>query len=177
MLDAHGLTARAGISASRRSKTQAERAVEIARQLGVEIVVAPYLTPVRTADDGRRLEGIGSSAGRGLTRSAFGRQGLRFAWHNHDFEFAAAARRLAADRASARRRTSLWEADLAWVTRGGGDPPLWIERYRGRIPLVHVKDIAPAGEKLDEDGWADVGTGVLPWPELWPHASPRAPRS
>jgi len=28
---------------------------------------------------------------------------------------------------------------------------------------VHVKDIAPAGEKADEDGWADVGTGTLDW--------------
>ena len=44
----------------------------------------------------------------------------------------------------------------------------WIERYRGRIPLVHVKDIAPAGEKVDEDGWADVGAGVMPWARLWP---------
>ena len=47
--------------------------------------------------------------------------------------------------------------------RGGADPRRWIERYRGRIPLVHVKDIAPAGEKEDEDGWADVGTGTVPW--------------
>ena len=32
---------------------------------------------------------------------------------------------------------------------------------------MHVKDIAPAGDKTDEDGWADVGTGTLPWSELW----------
>ena len=44
---------------------------------------------------------------------------------------------------------------------------MWIERYRGRIPLVHVKDLAPAGAKTDEDGWADVGAGVLPWAALW----------
>ena len=54
------------------------------------------------------------------------------------------------------------------MIRGGADPRRWIERYRGRIPLVHVKDIAPAGEKKDEDGWADVGTGTVPWTELWP---------
>ena len=28
---------------------------------------------------------------------------------------------------------------------------------------VHVKDIAPAGENEDEDGWADVGHGMLDW--------------
>ena len=62
----------------------------------------------------------------------------------------------------------MWEADLAWVVRGGADPRHWIELYRGRIPLVHVKDIAPAGDNADEDGWADVGAGIMPWSELWP---------
>ena len=62
----------------------------------------------------------------------------------------------------------LWEADLAWVTRAGADPAYWVERYKGRIQLVHVKDIAPAGENMDEDGWADVGTGTVPWAALWP---------
>ena len=61
----------------------------------------------------------------------------------------------------------MWEADLAWVARGQADPGLWIDRYRGRVPLVHVKDIARQGENVGEDGWADVGKGVLPWAELW----------
>ena len=34
-------------------------------------------------------------------------------------------------------------------------------------PWSTVKDIAPSGDKTDEDGWADVGTGTLPWGELW----------
>ena len=54
------------------------------------------------------------------------------------------------------------------MVRGGADPSHWVGRYSGRIPLVHVKDIAPAGEKADEDGWADVGDGILPWAALWP---------
>ena len=93
---------------------------------------------------------------------AFRPRGLRFAWHNHDFEFqpledgSLPIEHVLGDRL-------LWEADLAWVVRGGADPRRWIERYRGRIPLVHVKDIAPAGENADEDGWADVGAGVVPW--------------
>ena len=59
------------------------------------------------------------------------------------------------------------EADLAWVMRGGADPRRWLERYRGRIPLVQCQGHrAPAGEKEDEDGWADIGTGIVPWFEL-----------
>ena len=115
--------------------------------------------------------------------------GLRFAWHNHDFEFqpledgSLPIEHILGDHL-------LWEADLAWVIRSAADPMCWIERYDGRIPLVHVKDIAPAGEKADEGGWADVGAGTVAWSEFWPqcvaagaeymiaeHDSPRALRS
>ncbi len=30
----------------------------------------------------------------------------------------------------------------------------------------HVKDLAPAGECLDEDGWADPGYGTMGWKDL-----------
>ena len=35
-----------------------------------------------------------------------------------------------------------------------------------RLGAVHVKDIAPAGTALEEDGWADVGHGTLDWARL-----------
>ena len=39
---------------------------------------------------------------------------------------------------------------------------------------VHIKDIAPEGEALDEDGWADIGQGTLDWAGLMAelHATP-----
>lgn len=36
---------------------------------------------------------------------------------------------------------------------------------------VHVKDLAPAGENEDEDGWADVGHGTMDWAKLWQHSA------
>ena len=59
------------------------------------------------------------------------------------------------------------QIDVAWVALAGLDPQPWIEGYAGRIAAVHVKDIAPRGSRTDEDGWADVGTGLVPWPKLW----------
>ena len=38
--------------------------------------------------------------------------------------------------------------------------------FGNRITAVHVKDIAPAGENADEDGWADVGHGTVDWKAL-----------
>jgi sugar phosphate isomerase/epimerase len=51
--------------------------------------------------------------------------------------------------------------------RGGVEPKAWLERYRSRLTSAHVKDLAPAGQNEDEDGWADVGAGVLDWRDLW----------
>ncbi|MEP4474644.1 MAG: sugar phosphate isomerase/epimerase, partial [Lentilitoribacter sp.] len=36
-----------------------------------------------------------------------------------------------------------------------------------RITAAHVKDIAPEGECAEEDGWADVGHGVIDWPNIF----------
>jgi sugar phosphate isomerase/epimerase len=30
-----------------------------------------------------------------------------------------------------------------------------------------VKDIAPRGLNLDEDGWCDIGTGIVKWPAVF----------
>jgi sugar phosphate isomerase/epimerase len=61
-----------------------------------------------------------------------------------------------------------FELDVAWLIRGGADPVAWTNRLTGRIAACHVKDIAPPREKANEDGWADVGEGTVPWGKLWP---------
>ena len=38
-----------------------------------------------------------------------------------------------------------------------------MQRYADRVTAIHVKDIAPEGECVDEDGWADVGHGIIDW--------------
>ncbi len=91
-------------------------------------------------------------------------EGYGFGWHNHDFEFV--------ELESGKRPMEIildeapniaWECDVAWVVRGKQDPMAWIERYADRVVAIHVKDIAPAGECVDEDGWADVGHGTIDW--------------
>ncbi|WP_117196468.1 sugar phosphate isomerase/epimerase family protein [Rhizobium terrae] len=63
-----------------------------------------------------------------------------------------------------------WEADIAWLTRGGVDPVFWLRRYSSRLSAAHVKDLAPEGQNESEAGWADVGSGILDWKILWPEA-------
>ncbi len=163
-LDRHGLAAVSAHIGVDELESDAPAVVRAAHLLGVEFVVAPYLSPEKRPKDRAGWMAFGERLAR--TRNLIEREGLRFAWHNHDFEFQPLPdgsypieHILGSDLA--------WEADLAWVTLGGGDPIGWIDRYRHRIPLIHVKDVAPVGERTNEDGWADVGEGALPWPALW----------
>lgn len=139
--------------------------VATAKTLGMKRLFCPALPPEQRVADadawtsvGKRLENIGKQV-----RDA----GLRFGWHNHDFEFSACADgRLPMDILLQNAPSIEWEADIAWIVRGGQDPLAWIDRYAERITTAHVKDIAPEDECIDEDGWADVGYGVMDWKTL-----------
>ena len=93
--------------------------------------------------------------------------GFRFGWHNHHWEFMPlSGGEIAMDLILEHAPSIEWEMDVAWVVRGGADPLEWIAKYGDRITTAHVKDIAPAGECEDEDGWADPGHGTMDWKAL-----------
>ncbi len=139
-----------------------ERVTALIAALDIKSVYCPYLDenlrPTSVSGYvalGERLEKAGA-----VVRDA----GCGFGWHNHDFEFKALEDgSMPLQRIFEGGPSLEWEADLAWVARGGADPMAWVDRYADRITAVHIKDIAPEGEAMDEDGWADVGQGVLDW--------------
>jgi len=95
--------------------------------------------------------------------------GIRLGYHNHDWELKTReGGRTALDLifAGAGDDPLDWQVDVAWLVRGGADPLVLLRRHGARVSSAHAKDLAPAGEKLDEDGWADVGHGTLDWPTL-----------
>lgn len=99
-------------------------------------------------------------------------RGIALGWHNHDFEFVTLDDgAIPMEILLAEVPGMAWEADIAWMHRAGVDPLDWIARHGKRIVAAHFKDRAPEGEKTDEDGWADPGTGVLEWPGI--HAALR----
>lgn len=164
-LDRNGLTMPTGHFGLDLLESDPTRALKIAKLLGIEAVYCPYLLPdMRPRDSsswfsfGQRLQEIGKPL-----RDA----GLTFGWHNHDFEFATLEDgSTPQEQIFAGGPELAWEADIAWIIRGAADPFAWIESYGKRITAVHVKDIAPAGTNTDEDGWADVGQGTVPWKDL-----------
>lgn len=164
-LDRNGLsmpTAHFGIDML---EDEPERVLEIVRALGIEAIYCPYLLPEDRPSDAGGWRALGERLQK--ASAPYRKAGLDFGWHNHDFEFFALPDgSFPQDHIFAGGPDLSWEADIAWIVRGGADPLAWIEKYADRITSVHVKDIAPVGENTDEDGWADVGHGTLPWGDL-----------
>lgn len=123
--------------------------------------------------DMRQMDAAGwTSVGTELAAMAdrFAKSGIALGYHNHHWELdkkrgdTTALELLFAAAASSSLK---WQVDVAWLVRGNADPKAWMRRYQPLVTAAHVKDIAPAGKNLDQDGWTDVGAGVLDWKDLW----------
>jgi sugar phosphate isomerase/epimerase len=90
---------------------------------------------------------------------------LAVGYHNHSHELAHFDGQPALEILRQKLDKSIWfEIDTYWITHGGGDPAAWIEKCKGRIPAVHVKDM---GIKSDRTQFmAEVGEGNLNWPAI-----------
>lgn len=132
-----------------------------AKTLGIAHVFVPHIVAELRPVDMAGWQAFGArlqAAGKPL-RAA----GLSFGWHNHDFEFTPVDGAYPIDAIFDGGPDLTFEYDVAWAARAGADAGSFIDRYADRIMSCHVKDIAPEGDALNEDGWADVGAGVLPW--------------
>ena len=91
--------------------------------------------------------------------------GLTFSYHNHSFEFERFGQRTGLDIIldETDPRYVQAEIDTYWVQHGGGDPAAWIRRVKGRMPVVHLKDmVIQNGVQV----MAEVGEGNLNWPAI-----------
>lgn len=167
LLDKHGLRMPSGHFPLDMVEKDPDRTIAVARTLGIEAVIVPYLMPDDRPTDragwqafARRL----ADAGKPIVAA-----GLKYGWHNHDFEFTPTADGcLPIEEIAAASPDIGLELDLAWIHVAGLDPAEWVRKYAGRIIAAHVKDRAASGENLDEGGWADLGFGEVNYTRIIP---------
>ena len=161
-LDANGLRMTSAHFGLDLLEGEPEKAKTIAKTLGIEKAFAPFIAPADRPTDSAGWKAFADrlvKAGRPLQDA-----GLTFGWHNHAFEFDTTPEGdLPLDLIAAADDNLMLELDLGWVRVAGHDPVERIGAYAGKIAAVHVKDIAPDGQCVDEDGWADVGQGIMDW--------------
>ena len=81
-------------------------------------------------------------------------RGLKFAYHNHDFEFEQEGGKLLYDVMLENTDPSLvgMELDLGWVVASGNDPLAYFKKHTGRFPLWHLKDMDLVKKQSTEFG-------------------------
>lgn len=95
--------------------------------------------------------------------------GLTFIYHNHQFEFARFGNKTGMDilLENTDPEAFQFEMDTYWVTAGGGDPAEWIQKLKGRMDVVHFKDMVYVPE-ISASTYAPIGEGNLPWQRIIP---------
>jgi sugar phosphate isomerase/epimerase len=164
-LDANGLTMPTGHFLIEMMEGDKPQVLTIARTLGMNQLIVPYLMPDDRPTTAQGWEAFGKRLN-AIART-YRSEGFGVAWHNHDFEFVPFPDgKTPHELIFANAPLLDWEIDVAWIARAKADPLKWIRQYRGAITVAHVKDIAPQGQNTDEDGWADVGDGVVNWKDV-----------
>ena len=110
--------------------------------------------------------GNGSASGSSKIAQKVKDEGMTLLYHNHSFEFGRYDGKLGLEHLLDSAPDLGLELDVGWCQEGGVDPTPLLDKYAGRVKRLHVKDRAPEGENTDQDGWADVGHGVIDWPPL-----------
>jgi len=164
-------------------KTMAEswpKVLDDAHFLGLRYVVVPWIDDeVRNQPDGwKRAAEAFNRAGEASKKA-----GIQFAFHNHWPEFVRTADgKIPYDILLAECDPSLvkMQMDLCWITVGGQDPVTYFQRYPGRFPMVHVKDLKKIPDVSTVQGGrfagadmaelTEVGSGVIDWKRIFSHA-------
>ena len=97
--------------------------------------------------------------------AALVQHGLKVGYHNHSHELAHFGGQVGLDILIEQTNPNVWfEIDTYWIVHGGGDPAAWIEKLKGRVPCIHVKDMTmtPKRQQL----MCEVGDGNLNWPRI-----------
>lgn len=181
LLDDSGLSAPAAHIAYQDLGPSLSEAIENAQLLGHQYLVNPWIdAAIREQPDGwRRIAEVFNRAGEQCKRA-----GIQFCYHNHHFEFVPLNGELPYDVLLQECDADLvkMELDLCWITLAGKDPEDYFQRYPGRFPLVHLKQLKnlptqdfrvalPFDQVFPEI--TKVGPGVIDWEKqlFMPHCA------
>ena len=147
-------------------------ALDDAKAKGFKYVVCPYIAP---ADRGgveviKKLADTLNKAGAKCKAA-----GTQLCYHNHAFEFepVAGGKGTLLDVLMESTDPALvgLEFDIMWAAVGGVDPIMVLNKYKGRVPLMHVKDLGPNitvrfNEKVPKEAFKEAGAGILELPKI-----------
>ena len=100
--------------------------------------------------------------------------GCRFFYHGHNFDYANVDGAVIYDELIRRTDPELvnFELDCFWCVHAGKDPVDYFQRFPGRFPQLHIKDLKPGyppttGEDSRPGAFTEVGQGIIDWRRIF----------
>lgn len=139
--------------------------IEGANGVGMSYLTVPWLGEnLRSSlEDYKKIAGRLNEAAEICKKS-----GLTLAYHNHDFEFTKydGGTGYEVMLQETDKDNVKFEMDLYWVVRSGNDPVALFNKYPGRFPMWHVKDMDKTKPSIN----TEVGSGSIDFKSIFKHA-------
>ena len=135
-----------------------EKKVAEAAEIGMKYLICPYKGPQKDIDAFKKFAEEFNQKGEICKKN-----GIRFAYHNHDYSFAVMNGEMGQDVMMKNTDPKLvdFEMDMYWVVAAGQDIESWLKKYPNRFRLCHVKDRKKGATAAEKDASCDLGTGSI----------------
>jgi len=142
-----------------------ERKAAEAAEIGMKYLICPYKGPQKSIDNFKHFSDEFNACGE-ITK----KNGIRFAYHNHDYSFKAMDGIVPQDLMiqSTNPATVDFEMDMYWTVAAGVDPIAYMKKFPNRFKLVHVKDLAKTATGHES---CIIGKGTIDYKSLLPQAA------
>jgi sugar phosphate isomerase/epimerase len=140
-----------------------EKKAAEAAAIGMKYLICPYKGPQKELDAFKKFADEFNQKGEICKKN-----GIRFAYHNHDYSFATLNGEMGQDVMMKNTDAGLvdFELDMYWVVAAGQDIETWLKKYPKRFRLCHVKDRKKGAPLTDKDESVVVGTGSIDYPRI-----------
>ena len=140
-----------------------EKKAADAAAIGMKYLMCPYKGPQKDLDAFKKFADEFNQKGEICKKN-----GIRFAYHNHDYSFANMNGEMGQDVLMKNTDPGLvdFELDMYWVVAAGQDIETWLKKYPKRFRLCHVKDRKKGAPLTDKDESVVVGTGSINYPKI-----------
>ena len=144
-----------------------EQKAEAAAAIGMQYLIYPWEGSGLSIDAYKKLADDFNALGRTCKE-----KGIRFAFHNHQYSFQEKEGIIPQD-ILMQNTNPEWvdfQMDIFWVVAAGQDPHYWLEKYKNRFTLCHIKDRSK--NPVNDEGQNSVvlGTGSIDWTKVLPIA-------
>jgi len=142
-----------------------QKAVEDAKKNGQKYMVCPYINEPdrKSIDDYKSICATLNAAG-----DVCNKNGIRFGYHNHAFEFQSLDGQIPYDLMLKEldHKNCGMEMYIFWVVNAGQNPIEYFKKHPGRFEQWHVKDM----DKSDRNKNADIGSGSIDYKPIFAQA-------